>query len=835
MKTKIVFSIYVSVILITMTMMPADLLSAGKKVAKAGSALWTYGQPFAVDNPVKGSSYQAIVSHFPVEGNIMFSNLKKPYPTNNWFINLCLGKGEAGSTIDPYQPEPDKIGWASVYPYPYTINVNDPTSPSPRKSLGVGCWPYNVKLYSAVDPKYNQPFYAVIYDAAPHKFIGCTEEVNMCTLKSYDDFSATLLWQQIGGSGTMEAPIVRGMPYVTMVYKGLTPSITKFSPAIIAVNGKPIGEVQTFKADSNTIATLTLAGAAQPPIGPSTWVLYASAPITFNCTVNGFTAVTKSGGYDCFVRLAYVTTKGNDPNYKDKDKRITILKACGPYYPTGGTFSASISSETPNQATTTFTWKTNKTPPANTFCMYALPHQMDLLPVSSLNLLEVNVMKGPMKGVYGTTWTMTQNLIDFAWNGPKNLSNTSEANCDNLYNTLVDDNTILCTGTSYSYANTCKSDTYYGGKEMAKWGHMAIIADELADLYNTGGKYPDPVKYEKCIKIAKNIRTRLKSFLQPWLDGTKLPWVHPKARQDYLRYDTKIGGIIDQNDYDKVGANFLNSLYTDHHFHYGYFLYAAAAIAKGDSAWVTQYDSKVKALARDIANPAADPYFPRNRYHDWYDGNSWADGLVGDGAGRNQESTSEACNAWYGLYLYGLASGDDNMKNTGRLLLASEIRSAQKYWQILADSSYPKFYTDQYKVVGILYSSQILSKNFFGVEPRYSYGIQAIPNTPVNQVLLQQSWIDEICTSGIISQLVVDPPANPLTGPPLERDEMPWATVNLVIQDRNQNSKALTYYQKYLSKYIWWSQGTQNQYAVNYDDGTCRTILLRDIYVTAGN
>ena len=57
-------------------------------------------------------------------------------------------------------------------------------------------------------------------------------------------------------------------------------------------------------------------------------------------------------------------------------------------------------------------------------------------------------------------------------------------------------------------------------------------------------------------------------------------------------------------------------------------------------------------LVRDIANPSKeDPFFPQHRHKDWYMGHSWASGLAVPGGkpnflGRNQESTSEAVNAW---------------------------------------------------------------------------------------------------------------------------------------------------------------------------------------------
>ena len=46
-----------------------------------------------------------------------------------------------------------------------------------------------------------------------------------------------------------------------------------------------------------------------------------------------------------------------------------------------------------------------------------------------------------------------------------------------------------------------------------------------------------------------------------------------------------------------------------------------------------------------------------------------------------QESTSEAINAWYGMQLYGEAVGNNNLKQTGRVLLAHELEAARVYWR----------------------------------------------------------------------------------------------------------------------------------------------------------
>lgn len=76
------------------------------------------------------------------------------------------------------------------------------------------------------------------------------------------------------------------------------------------------------------------------------------------------------------------------------------------------------------------------------------------------------------------------------------------------------------------------------------------------------------------------------------------------------------------------GADFGNTQYNDHHFHYGYHILAAAAIAHLDPSWLSANKDYVNALVRDVANPSTqDTYFPTWRAFDWYHGHSWAHGL----------------------------------------------------------------------------------------------------------------------------------------------------------------------------------------------------------------
>jgi endo-1,3(4)-beta-glucanase len=77
-----------------------------------------------------------------------------------------------------------------------------------------------------------------------------------------------------------------------------------------------------------------------------------------------------------------------------------------------------------------------------------------------------------------------------------------------------------------------------------------------------------------------------------------------------------------------TGADFGNTLYNDHHFHYGYHILAASILGYLDPSWVKENREYVNILVRDVANPSSqDSFFPMWRNFDWYHGHSWAHGL----------------------------------------------------------------------------------------------------------------------------------------------------------------------------------------------------------------
>ena len=234
-------------------------------------------------------------------------------------------------------------------------------------------------------------------------------------------------------------------------------------------------------------------------------------------------------------------------------------------------------------------------------------------------------------------------------------------------------------------------------------------------------------------EIAAARRAELAAHLEAWLEG---------SNADALRTDATWGGVVPSRGVVDPGADYGAGFYNDHHFHYGYFVYAAAVLAKGDAAWAARWAPAVTHLIRDIANPSdADELYPPMRHKDWFVGHSWAGGLFPSASGRNQESTSEAVNAWYAIALFGEAIGDGRLALLGRTLLATEVRAAQTYWQVKDGSEiYPQPFAAHH-LACIVWSTKVDYATWFGSNVEYLFGIQMMPVTPVSELLLDAEWL----------------------------------------------------------------------------------------------
>jgi endo-1,3(4)-beta-glucanase len=416
-----------------------------------------------------------------------------------------------------------------------------------------------------------------------------------------------------------------------------------------------------------------------------TWLLYASTSVTLTlATANTLTA---SAAFTGTLRLALL------PNAADEG----VLDSSAPCIPTGGAVDFTVSG---NVATETYTFSTTG---SGTLLMYTMLHHQTWWTFPSAYASPViATLRGQMKSALGPTWTLSIPLPTVSWDNANPIRSDRTAA---IATAMAADRSFV----------PVVADPYFGGKQLAKSARLALIAAQLGDTASRD-------------LLLGNLKTVINNYLQ----GTA------------LRYDTVWGGIVSAAGLTSQDTDFGNGRYNDHHFHYGYTIYAAAVIARYDSAWLTANQTRVNDLVRDIMNPStADPYFTQFRHFDLFEAHSWAAGNFEFGDNRNQESTSEAVNAWYGVYLWGLITAQTQIRDTARLLFAQEVYAAQKYWQIKqSDSIYPAPFK-QNGVVGIVWSNKVDYATFFGAQAEYIHGIQMLPITPASEVLLPKDWVAE--------------------------------------------------------------------------------------------
>jgi endo-1,3(4)-beta-glucanase len=340
----------------------------------------------------------------------------------------------------------------------------------------------------------------------------------------------------------------------------------------------------------------------------------------------------------------------------------------------------------------------------------ALPHHVPLLAAAAdgapHRLMHEyslgSAVKGAMVGVAGDAWVMAEPLPPARWRAPRPVAAEHRA-------AVVD----ALRSETLPWGPT---DPYGGGKNLGACARLVLIAEELGED-----------------EVAAARRAALAAHLEAWLEG---------SNADALRTDATWGGVVPSRGVVDPGADYGAGFYNDHHFHYGYFVYAAAVLAKGDAAWAARWAPAVTHLIRDIANPSdADELYPPMRHKDWFVGHAWAGGLFPSASGRNQESTSEAVNAWYAIALFGEAIGDARLALLGRTLLATEVRAAQTYWQVKEGSEiYPQPFAAHH-LACIVWSTKVDYATWFGSNVEYLFGIQMMPVTPVTELLLDEEWL----------------------------------------------------------------------------------------------
>ncbi len=202
-----------------------------------------------------------------------------------------------------------------------------------------------------------------------------------------------------------------------------------------------------------------------------------------------------------------------------------------------------------------------------------------------------------------------------------------------------------------------KTDTYWSGKAYGKVAELAAIARSIG-----------------MVSEADVMVNWLKSELSDWFRANNSG---PLDKTKYFAYDRDWATLLGFD--ESFGTQ---QQLNDHHFHYGYFIRAAAEICRVDASWcgTAAYGPMVELLIRDFAAGRNDPMFPYLRNFDPANDFSWASGHANFALGNNNESTSEAANAYGAIVLYGLITNNQSLVDRGIYLHASTSAAYWEYW-----------------------------------------------------------------------------------------------------------------------------------------------------------
>ncbi len=512
--------------------------------------------------------------------------------------------------------------------------------------------------------------------------IGNTSFANMdAYLKDHSDGSVTVEWQS-SGAAVMEATFVHGSPYAYIqVYQG---------EAVVRTLRTDGGEKGTFYEQGNSLGI---------------WTSVAGNHNNFLVTGEGTTAfgnvagneISVSNATNAFTLTWLPQTSGTPP-----DTLTSFFEARARNLVASVDIDYSVDRAT-NNVTVSHTYRDSGGAPVETIVgMHPLHWKHSAQATSGY---QVRSARGIIK--FSETATFSYLLPSV---GVLPALPTIDGSFDPvILSSLVSQFVAQGPGVWND-----RTDTYWAGKNYGKVAELIAIADAIGMDAEAG-----------------QLLDWLKAELEDWFTA------ETNGRLDVFKY------FVYDDDWNTLlgleESFAAHQQLNDHHFHYGYFVRAAAEICRMDVSWcgAEQYGPMVELLIRDYAGDADDPLFPYLRNFDPANGFSWASGPANFVRGNNNESTSEAANAYGAIVLYGLITGRDDLVEKGMYLHASTAAAYWQYWNNIDgynnvgadEDNFPAGYNRI--TTSIIWGDGSAFATWFSGAYAHILGIQGLPSNPL--------------------------------------------------------------------------------------------------------
>jgi endo-1,3(4)-beta-glucanase len=320
--------------------------------------------------------------------------------------------------------------------------------------------------------------------------------------------------------------------------------------------------------------------------------------------------------------------------------------------------ATSSTTSTNNATQTTFEYKTTDAKPT-----IFVPMSYSHLVANDSRIVTYDSIYGPMGAVVGNTFTTSVETVK-----PSNqldLSRLSDAHKQQLIASLSAD---------ISKTSITAMDSYYAGKQLARAATLLDIAEQLGQT-----------------ESSSQLKLLLNNAFAKRLDS------------HYFYYDPTLRGVAAQT--NAFGSEDFN----DHHFHYGYFIYAASILGKYDSAFLNSSQKQ----------------------------------------GNNQESSSEAINAWNGVALWAKLTHNTQLISSASWMLSNEEATARAAWRTV-DTSVPYLKNFTSPLTSLNFGGKRTYSTFFSDEANTKLGIQLIPMSPMMLQYVQDGSSINVVTSASI-------------------------------------------------------------------------------------